>query len=63
MGISVLDPAGGALRDPRKIFLTKNLRLVKTNFSSSKLSAHMKKHENPKNLTFGLYISHFGMIL
>jgi hypothetical protein len=59
MGISVLDPAEGALRDPRKIFLTNNLRFVKKVWSSSKLSALEKNMQNPKNLTFCVYISHF----
>jgi len=56
--ISVFDPAEGALRDPRYFPLTNNLRLVKKNFSSSKLSALMKKHENPKISQFAPYISH-----
>ena len=53
MGISVLDTAEGALRDPRKFFLTNNLRLVKKVVSSSKLSALMKNMEIQKILYLG----------
>jgi len=63
MGISVLEPAGGARRDPRKIFLTNNLRFVKKVLSSSKLSANMKKRGNSKNPTFDTYIPHFDTII
>jgi len=63
MGISVLDPAEGALPDPRKFSSTNNLRLVKKNFSSSKLSAHMKKYENHGILTFSYTIVQFGVII
>jgi len=52
MGISVLDPAEGALRDPRKFFLTNNLRFVKKVWSSSKLSALEKNMQIPKTLHF-----------
>jgi len=54
-----LDLAEGALQDPRKFFLTNNLRFVKKVLSSSKLSALMKKYGNPKNHTFRVYISQF----
>jgi len=59
----VLIPAEGALRDPRKNFLTNNLRFVKKVLSSSKLSANMKKRGNSKNHTFDTYISHFDTII
>jgi len=49
MGLCVLDPAEGALRDPRKFFLTNNLRLVKKVVSSSKLLVHMEKLEIQKS--------------
>jgi len=59
MGISVLEPAGGALRDPRKFFLTNNLRFVKKVLSSSKLSANMKKRGNSKII----HLTHISHIL
>jgi hypothetical protein len=59
MDISVLDPAEGALRDPRKFFLTNNLRLVKKVLSSSNFSAHMKKHENHRMVTFSYIFDQF----
>jgi len=62
MDISVLDPAEGALRVPRKIFLTNNLRLVKKIFTSGKLIAHMKKHENPKTLYLIVYLPYCGIL-
>ena len=54
-----MDLAEGALQDPRKFFLTNNLRFVKKVLSSSKLSALMKKYGNPKNRTFRVYIAQF----
>ena len=59
MGISVLEPTGGALRDPRKFFLTNNLRFVKKVLSSSKLSANMKKRGNSKII----HLTHISHIL
>jgi len=60
--ISILDQAKGALRDPRKIFLTNNLRLVKKVLSSSNFSAHMKKHENHGIVTFSYILSNFELL-
>jgi len=62
IGTSVFDPGQCALRDPRKFSWTKNLRQVKKVFISVKLTAHMKKHENPEIARFDPYTPYFGTI-
>ena len=55
--------AQGALRDPKQIFFTKNLKLVKKKSAPRKSTAHMKKHKNHKNLIFNPFIHHFDAIV